>query len=98
MRYKNIGGRFFGLVIKHACDRQTERRTDRITTPKTELAQLRHAVKMETRHPVEGSFGKEFPSICNHCVVFIYLFKHFVAHSKAELHTHKYTIQKIYYR
>jgi len=26
------------------------------------------------------------------------LFKHFVAHSKAELHTHKYTIQKIYYR
>jgi len=30
--------------------------------------------------------------------VFLYLFKHFVAHSKAELHTHKYTIQKIYYR
>jgi len=27
-----------------------------------------------------------------------FLFKHFVAHSKAELHTHKYTIQKIYYR
>ena len=26
------------------------------------------------------------------------LFKHFVSHSKAELHTHKYTIQKIYYR
>jgi len=26
-------------------------------------------VKMETRHPVEGSFGTEFPSIHNHCGV-----------------------------
>ena len=26
-------------------------------------------VKMETRHPVEGSFGSEFPAICNHCGV-----------------------------
>jgi len=24
-------------------------------------------VKVETRHPVEGSFGNEFQSICNHC-------------------------------
>ena len=24
-------------------------------------------VKMETRHPVEPSFGSEFPAICNHC-------------------------------
>jgi len=24
-------------------------------------------VKMETRHPVEGPFGREFPTICNHC-------------------------------
>jgi len=23
-------------------------------------------VKTETRHPVEGSFGSEFPAICNH--------------------------------
>jgi len=23
-------------------------------------------VKVETRHPVEGSFGTEFPAICNH--------------------------------
>ena len=42
MWYKNIAGRFFGLVTKHACDRQTdgrtERQTDRITTPKTALA------------------------------------------------------------
>jgi len=47
--YKNVAGRFFGLVTKHACDRQTDRRTDgqtdRITTPKTALAQLRGAVK-----------------------------------------------------
>jgi len=34
MWYKNIAGRFFGLVTKHACDRQT----DRITTPKTALS------------------------------------------------------------
>ena len=26
-------------------------------------------VKMETRHPLEGSIGNEFPSICNHCGV-----------------------------
>jgi len=26
-------------------------------------------VKMETRHPVEGSFGSEFLAICNHCIV-----------------------------
>jgi len=26
-------------------------------------------VKMETRHPVEGQFGREFPAICNHCGV-----------------------------
>ena len=49
MWYKNIVGRFFGLVTKHACDRQTDgridRQTDRITAPKTALAQLRCAVK-----------------------------------------------------
>ena len=28
MWYKNIAGRFFGLVAKHACDRQTDGRTD----------------------------------------------------------------------
>jgi len=28
MWYKNIAGRFFGLVTKHACNRQTEGRTD----------------------------------------------------------------------
>jgi len=28
MWYKNIAGRFFGLVTKHACDGRTDRRTD----------------------------------------------------------------------
>ena len=50
MWYKNVAGRFFGLVTKHACDRRTDGRTDgqtdRITTPKTALAQLRRAVKI----------------------------------------------------
>ena len=41
MWYENIAGRFFGLVRKHACDR----RMDRITTPKTTLAELHRAVK-----------------------------------------------------
>ena len=45
MWYKNITGRFFRLVTKHACDGRTEGQTDRITAPKTVLAQLRRAVK-----------------------------------------------------
>ena len=46
MRYKNIAGRFFGLVTKHACNRRTDgRQADRITTPKTALAQLCRAAK-----------------------------------------------------
>jgi len=45
MWYKNIAGMFFGLVTKHACDRRTDGQTDRITTAKTALAQLRRAVK-----------------------------------------------------
>jgi len=28
MWFKNIAGRFFGLVTKHACDRQTDGQTD----------------------------------------------------------------------
>jgi len=26
-------------------------------------------VEMETRNPVDGYFGSEFPAICNHCGV-----------------------------
>ena len=29
MWYKNIAGRFFGLVTKHACERRTDGRTNR---------------------------------------------------------------------
>jgi len=28
MWYKHVAGRFFGLVTKHACDRQTDGRTE----------------------------------------------------------------------
>jgi len=41
MWYKNIAGRFFGLVTKHACNRRTDGQTDRITTPKTALERER---------------------------------------------------------
>ena len=58
MWYKNIAGRFFGLLTKHACDRQTDggtdRQTDRITTPKTALAQLRRAVKRKKKEETTG--------------------------------------------
>ena len=36
MWYKNIAGRFFGLVTKHACDRQTDGRTDGQTDRRTD--------------------------------------------------------------
>jgi len=45
MWYKNIAGMFFRLLTKHACDKQTDGRTGRITTPKTAIAWLRRAVK-----------------------------------------------------
>ena len=45
MWYKNITGRFFGLVTKHACE--TDGQADRQNYDyKTALAQLRSAVKM----------------------------------------------------
>jgi len=37
---KTIVGRFFGLVTKHACDRRTDIRTDRITTPKIDRTSI----------------------------------------------------------
>jgi len=32
-------------------------------------SELIPTVKMETKHLVKGSFGSEFPAICNHCGV-----------------------------
>jgi len=43
MWYKNIDGRFFGLVTKHACD--SGRRTDGWTDRRTELRLPRRAAK-----------------------------------------------------
>ena len=43
--YKNICSASFSFVTIHACDRQTDGQTDRITTPKTALTYAR-AVKM----------------------------------------------------
>ena len=45
MWYQNIGSMFYSFVTKHACDR----RTDRITIPKTALAYLLRAVKNDSQ-------------------------------------------------
>ena len=70
MQYKNIAGRFFGLVTKHACDRQTretDRLTDRITTPKTAPAQHR-AVKTDVDQRRGGQHSKHlFNAAHNNC-------------------------------
>jgi len=53
-------------------DGQTDRQTDGIAVAITALTmpELRRAVKMETRLPVEGSFGNKFSPICNRfCVM-----------------------------
>jgi len=56
MWYTNIVGRFFGLVTKHACDRQTAGRMDRITTPKTASVAASHGNK--SREPVNSLHHK----------------------------------------
>jgi len=47
MRYKNIAGRFFGLVTKHACDRQTDGRTENYDC-QDRASILRRAVKTKS--------------------------------------------------
>ena len=76
MRHKNIADRFFGLVTKHACDRQT----DRITTPKTTLAQLHRAVKM-----------KQHSTIRNYHTLFIYIS---IANTSSNKYILKYNMNK----
>jgi len=53
-------------VTDRVTDGQTDRQTDGIAVASTALAMraLRRAIKMERRHSVEGSFGREFSSIC----------------------------------
>jgi len=43
--YKNIAGRFFGLVTKHACDGQTDGQTDRQNYDSQDRASTARAVK-----------------------------------------------------
>jgi len=40
MWYKNIAGRFFGLVTKHACDRRTDGQTDGENYDSQDLASI----------------------------------------------------------
>jgi len=44
MWYKNIAGRFFGLVTKHACDRKTDRQTDGRTDGQNDDSQDRASI------------------------------------------------------
>jgi len=46
----------FNFVTMHACDRQTDRRTDRITTPKTALAYARAVIKHHVNVTVNEKF------------------------------------------
>ena len=55
---RNIGHRTFGRYL--SCTERTDQGKD---------FELILTVKMETRHPVEGQFGRELPAICNHCRV-----------------------------
>jgi len=58
-------------VTDRQTDQQKDRPTDHATLSVTiDRIYVRNAAmryKMERRHPVEGSFSNEFPSICNHC-------------------------------
>ena len=54
MWYKNIAGRFFGLVTKHACDRQTDGWTDRQnydSQDRASIAASRGKKYLNTRQP-----------------------------------------------
>ena len=44
MWYKNIAGRFFGLITKHACDRRTDGQ-NYDSQDRASIAMLRRAVK-----------------------------------------------------
>ena len=47
MWYKNIAGRFFGLVTKHACDRRTDGLTDGQNYDSQDRASIARAVKTD---------------------------------------------------
>ena len=74
MWYKNIAGRFFGLVTKHACDRRTDRQNydsqDRasiaVSCGKNYIQQqiTRYWLKIlcATQTKQKSSFGDDLPS------------------------------------
>jgi len=55
MWYKNIAGRFFGLVTKHACDRRTDGRTDR----RTDVVEIE--IEIEMSNYSDDSFTFRLP-------------------------------------
>jgi len=65
MWYKNIAGRFLGLVTKHAYGRRTDRQTDRIMTPKTALASI---AALHSKNQMPTVPFKNLPVIMQYCV------------------------------
>jgi len=57
------------LSIRVGCRRKFEEASYMECTCQGNYIKLIQTVEMETRHPVEGYFGNEFPAICNHCGV-----------------------------
>ena len=54
---KNIASRFFELVTKHACDRQTVGRTDRQTARQNYDSQDRASIAASRgKNPLPGTF------------------------------------------
>ena len=56
MWYKNIAGRFFGLVTKYGCDRQTDRRPDG-QTDSQDRASMRRAAR-EVKFAREKNYNR----------------------------------------
>ena len=65
MWYKNIAGRFFGLVTKHACDGRTDGRTDGQNYDSQDRASIDRAViKTLSGKVVAQSIAFRVVSIC----------------------------------
>jgi len=63
---KNIAGRFFGLVTKHACDGQTDGRTDGQNYDSQDRASIARAVKkilISQRKAEKYNFSKQKKTI-----------------------------------
>jgi len=72
MWHKNIASRFFGLVTKHACDRQTDWRTDKQnyhSQDRTSIAASRG--KNVDCHKTTGSYYKNTVLWHNQCMLIV---------------------------